>query len=166
MSFSYEVKEAIMKTQYKNACCRRAFLQGVLTSKGYTDEKFNVYVNLENTDMTCFVGGFIKEFFGKDISVSSPPTGGRCKRLSFYGKAQSNFLNSLVSIDALFQRKCTVCMTAFLKGVFFACGRVSDPKKQFCLEFSLGNRVELFLELFDSLGFEFKSVDRKNERLL
>jgi len=169
MSFSYEVKETIMKTQYKSSCCRRALFQGILASKGISDGK-NIFINLENCDMTVFVGTLIKEFFGKEIEVSSPPSGGRCKRLMFSGKSQAAFLKELDdSVDAVksfYQRKCSSCNSAFLKGVFFACGRVSDPKKQFCLEFSLGNRIEKFFELFTELGFDFKTVNRKSERIL
>ncbi|MBE6536764.1 MAG: DNA-binding protein WhiA [Ruminococcaceae bacterium] len=165
MSFSYEVKETIMKTKYKSPCCRRALFQGILTSKGYTSDT-TVYINLENMDMIEYVGGLIKEFFGKDITASSLPTGGRGKRLSFLGKAQAAFLLALDKQKNPYQKKCPYCTSAFLRGVFFACGRISDPNKQFCLEFSLGNRLELLSEEFDSLGFEFKSVTRKNERIL
>lgn len=168
MSFSYEIKRTIMTTQYKSSCCRRALYQGVLASKGYTDENDTntVYVNLENLEMIDFVGGLIKEFFNKEVSASSLPSGGRCKRLSFSGKSQAAFLASLHESKSLYQRKCPYCDPAFLKGVFLSCGRVTDPKKQFCLEFSLGNRVELFNDLLSSLGFEFKNTTRKNERLL
>ena len=166
MSFSYEVKETIMKAQYKTSCCRRALFQGILTSKGYTDDQNNVYLNLENKDMIDFAGTLIKEFFGKEIIVSSPPSGGRCKRLSFSGKAQSAFLRSLESDRNFYQQKCMGCTSAFLKGIFFACGRVSDPKKQFCLEFSLGDRIDIFQEIFIDLGFEFKQVARKSEKIL
>ena len=66
----------------------------------------------------------------------------------------------------MYQMKCASCTSAYLRGLFFSCGRVSDPKKQFCLEFSLGNRLELFLEEFEELGFEFKTAVRKSERIL
>lgn len=166
MSFSYEVKETIMKTQYKHSCCRRALFQGILASKGYTDDSEFVYINLENSDMIEFTGKLIKEFFGKDIESSSLPSGGRGKRLFFKGKSQIVFLKSIGEGQSPYQEKCMNCTSAFLRGVFFACGRVSDPNKQFCLEFSLGKRVELFFELFSSLGLELKSVSRKNENIL
>ena len=166
MSFSYDVKETIMKTQYKSSCCRRALFQGIITAKGYTDEKGLISLKLENLDMIDFAGGLIKEFFGKDIDVSSPSTGGRCKMLSFSAKSLATFLGSLGCGKPLYQRKCFGCTSAFLKGIFLACGRVSDPNKQYCLEFSLGNRVDLFFDTFLELGFELKSVSRKNERIL
>ena len=166
MSFSYEIKETIMKTQYKSSCCRRAIFQGIITAKGYTDDFGTVFLNLENKDMIDFAGGLIKEFFGKDITVSSPPSGGRCKRLAFTGKSQYTFLKSLDTEQRFYQQKCIGCASAFLKGVFFACGRVSDPKKQFCLEFSLGNRLDRFGEIFSDFGFDFKIANRKTEKIL
>ncbi len=168
MSFSYEVKEAIMKTQYRSSCCRRALFQGIICAKGNVDEAYNVCINLEKSEMINFTGSLIKEFFGKDITVTSP--GGRCKRLSFLGKSQAAFVRSLddegLEPKGLYQKKCASCTSAFLKGVFFACGRVSDPEKQFCLEFSLGNRLNHIGALFEELGFEFKRANRKSERLL
>ena len=65
-----------------------------------------------------------------------------------------------------FAPKCSLCRMAFLRGIYFACGRLSDPSKQFCLEFSLGNRVDTFLEFFDMLGLEFKIANRRSENLL
>ena len=168
MSFSYDVKESIMKTQYKSSCCRRALFQGIIASKGNIDDKGDVYINLEKLEMINFTGTLIKEFFGKDITVSSP--GGRCKRLSFSGKSQVTFLKAIDTLatdeKGMYQKKCASCSSAFLKGIFFACGRVSDPNKQFCLEFSLAKRLELFFSYFNSVGLEFKTVDRKNERIL
>lgn len=168
MSFSYKIKEDIMKTQYKSSCCRRALFQGIVAAKGKLDDNGNVYVNLEKSEMIDFTGALINEFFGKDITVSSP--GGRCKRLSFSGKSQALFIKALEANTqaekGLYQKKCASCTSAFLKGIFFSCGRVSDPNKQFCLEFSLGNRLEQLFECFCDLGFDFKHQNRKSERIL
>ena len=73
---------------------------------------------------------------------------------------------SLEDAPRLYNEKCPSCTAAFLKGVFFATGRYSDPSKQFCLEFSLGNRISIINNSFLDLGFEFKQATRKSENLI
>ena len=36
------------------------------------------------------------------------------------------------------------CLSSFLRGVFLAAGRLSDPEKQYALEFTLGDRTAIF----------------------
>ncbi len=166
MSVSYGIKATIMDLQYKNACCRRALLQGVLASKAFVGEDKNVYINLEKDEQVSFLENLIKEFYGKEIILSPSKKGGRGKRFFFDSKSARNFILSLDGADTLFVEKCQSCTASFLRGMFFACGRFSDPQKQFCLEFSLGNRVSLFAMLFESLGLEMKSVTRRAENIL
>lgn len=166
MSFSSEVKDTIIKSPYKSSCCRRALLQGVILSKGYIPNENEININIEKEEHIAFIKSFIKEFFGKDATVTSLPKGGRSKRVFFESKALSRYLNESESQDAYFSEKCPGCLSAFLRGVFFACGRVSDPNKQFCLEFSVGNRLSVLSSVFENYGFDFKSTVRKNETII
>lgn len=166
MSFSYNVKSEIMNTPYKNQCCRRSMLNGILYSKASLSDSF-ICFNTENTETAEFSLSLIAEAFGKAGEVIAPERGGRCKTVRFSSKAaKSLILESENSDSVAFAPKCTLCRMAFLRGIFFACGRLTDPQKQFCLEFSLGNRAERFIEFFDILGLEFKLTERRSERIL
>ena len=54
----------------------------------------------------------------------------------------------------------------FLKGIFLACGRVSDPEKQYNLEFALSERIEKLDVFLNSIGISLKHIRRRNEEIL
>lgn len=166
MSVSYEVKKIIISEQYRNICCRRALLNGILAAKAIIGEDNNIYINLDKEEQVIFIASLIKEFYGKEITASSSQKGGRGKRFFFDSKSARNYISSLSEEGTLFIDKCKSCTASFLRGAFLGCGRFSDPEKQFCLEFSLGNRIYLFLKLFNSLGINMKSVVRRKENIL
>lgn len=166
MSFSHEVKTEIMTSQYKASCCRRALLNGIISSKADICDGRIVF-NLETALLADFACSLIKEQFGKEATVTPPKKGGRCKVISFDSKAARAYLSEfLAGADASATHKCQYCQMAYLRGVFFATGRMTDPQKQFCLEFSLGNRADLFSEAFLELGLDFKISSRATETLL
>ncbi|MBQ9070297.1 MAG: DNA-binding protein WhiA [Clostridia bacterium] len=166
MSFSSDVKDTVINSPYKSSCCRRALLQGILAAKGYVANDKYVYINFEKKNTIDLVLTLIKEFYGKDAEIESLPKGGRGKRIVFDSKAAKRYIEEISENSLSFASKCTACQGAFLRGVFLASGRVSDPNKQFCLEFSLGNRIEAFLECFEELGLDLKINERKTERIL
>lgn len=166
MSFSSDLKNEIISTSAKSSCCRRAFLQGVLSARGKVCDG-DVMLSLESLPMAEYTASLIKEAYGKDANIGSSPRGGRCKYLSFASPAARQYLDMLFSdVSVLFREKCQSCRSLYLRGIFFACGRISDPVKQFCLEFSLENRAKYFLDYFESLGLSFKLASRKSETLL
>ena len=52
----------------------------------------------------------------------------------------------------LINQRCSSCLSSFLRGVFLASGRLSDPQKQFSLEFTLGDRAEKFKKILQDLS--------------
>ena len=50
MSFSTETKLSLIAQPYKNACCRRTLLNGILFAKGFVRDE-SVCVLLENGDV-------------------------------------------------------------------------------------------------------------------
>lgn len=167
MSASYEVKRAIMESQYKNQCCRRALLQGILSSKAIVDEEKRICITFEKEEQVAFFEKLVYEFYNKVPERVSLQKGGRCKRVAFESKAARNFISEIAVTEVpLYNEKCPSCTAAFCRGVFFATGRYTDPSKQFCLEFSLGNRISVIKRTFAALGFEMKQAQRKSESLL
>ena len=166
MSFSYSVKTEIMHAAYRNQCCRRSLLNGILFAKARSNDSI-ISFNIENTETAEFSSGLILDAFGKPGDIIAPEKGGRCKTVRFSSKAVKNALLDIEKIRSVpFASKCSLCRMAFFRGVFFAAGRLTDPSKQFCLEFSLGNRAEHFIEFFLMHGLEFKLSERKSERIL
>ena len=158
MSFSTEQKQEIIEHIYKTSCCRRALLLGVLFSRA-TLEGTRTIIKLEKSEYAEFVAKLVREFYGKDALIFRSSKGGRGVMLGFDSPAVTKYiakiesvtdLNSFSVCDILIQ-KCGSCLPAFLRGVFLACGRLSDPKKQFSLEFSVGNRTPLLEKILRDL---------------
>ncbi len=65
--------------------------------------------------------------------------------------------------------ECPLCKNAFVKGAFLACGTISNPKKQYKIEFVVYNK-ELAKVLFDLINslkfFSFKLIKRKEKYVI
>ena len=128
MSFSSKQKESIITAVYKSPCCRRALLSGILFAKATVSEEGIVLI-LEKPDYADFSAKLIKEFYGVTPEIYRTKKGGE-----------------------ILMQKCSSCLSSFLRGVFLASGRVSNPEKQYSLEFSLGDRSENFMQFLSERG--------------
>ena len=166
MSFLSDIKEQIISQPYKNACCRRAMLSGILFAKGSVTDG-EISIALENKDTADYASVLVKEFFGKETTVSASDIGGRRKILSFASGACEKYLHSLsVTSVPLFNEKCGGCGNAFLRGVFIASGRFTDPKKRYRLEFSPIARHEALREYLALSGITLSLSKRRDELVL
>lgn len=156
MSVSTEQKIEIIEHIYKSSCCRRALLSGILFAKGRVENR-SVVITLEKAEYAEYAAKLIHEFYGKDGMIYRSPKGGRSIYLSFDAPSAVRYINeidTLTDIDLckVITQKCASCMPSFLRGVFLACGRLSDPQKQFSLEFTLGDRAEKFGKILTDLS--------------
>lgn len=155
MSVSSEQKTEIIEQVYKSSCCRRALLSGILFAKGRVSGK-TVTVTLEKKDYTDFLAKLVREFYGKDAEEYRTSEGGRNIKLAFDSPSAAKYVAEIDNLknfdvcDVIVQR-CSSCLSSFLRGVFLACGRLSDPEKQFSLEFTLGDRAEKFAVILKDL---------------
>lgn len=165
MSFTSVQKQYIISQPYKSPCCRKALLFGTLFAKGEYNGKNEITVSVGSKDIAEFLSKFILEFFGVTPNIGTSPNGGRRVLLTFVSKTAANYLSN-ISNGQLFTNKCDFCVSSFLRGVFLACGRIADPKKQYFLELSLGERCEPFTAVLQSIGTTPKYIDKKTEKIL
>ena len=156
MSVSGEQKTEIIEYQYKSSCCRRAILCGILFARGVTEGK-NVEISLEREEYADFTLKLVKEFYGRDGNAFRTESGGRRVLVSFNSPSASKYISNLSNmsefdLNDLIVQKCSSCLSSFIRGVFLASGRFSDPKKQFSLEFSLGDRCDMFAKILTDLS--------------
>ena len=162
MSFTSVQKQYIISQPYKSPCCRKALLFGTLFAKGEYNGKNEITVSVGSRDIAEFLSKFILEFFGVTPNIGTSPNGGRRVLLTFVSKTAANYLSN-ISNGQLFTNKCDFCVSSFLRGVFLACGRIADPKKQYFLELSLGERCEPFTAVLQSIGTTPKYIDKKTK---
>ena len=170
MSVSQEQKKEIIEQTYKSACCRRALLSGILFATGYAEGK-SVTVTLEKREYADFAARLIREFYSKDARLYRPQTGGRNIKLYFESPSAAKYIGEIDSLSDftvcdIITQKCSSCLSSFLRGVFLASGRLSDPKKQFSLEFTLNGRADSFAKILADLSMNPLISDKKNGRLV
>ena len=165
MSFSQEQKADIISQPIRTSCCKSAFIQGVLASRGEVLEG-EVHISMDGAESIEYVVSTIFDLYSKPVEIISPPSGGRRKLLCFRAKSAEKYLHEFDSAKLFHHEKCDMCMSNFLKGVFLASGRVSDPAKQYSLEFSVGKRTNRFIELFEEVGLVPRVSEKKNESLI
>ena len=165
MSFSQEQKAEIISSPIKSACCKTCFLQGILAAKGKADGR-NVEISLDKQKSAEFVALLIEEIYSKKPLVSTADNGGRRRLLSFDSPSAAKYIASFLEGDKVYTKKCAQCGSNFLRGVFFACGRICDPNKQFLLEFSVQDRIEQFTAYFSGLEVEPRIARKPNENII
>lgn len=175
MSVSAEQKQEIIEYSYKSSCCRRAILSGILFAKGSAEDK-TVTLSVERMEYAEFISGLVREFYGKEADVYRSPKGGRSVYVSFASPSAAKYISDIEQfrevemsdeeIYRLGNLKCRSCLAAFLRGIFLAVGRLSDPKKQYALEFSMGDRTEIFVAVLDGLSLPPRVYNRKGAKVI
>ena len=159
MSFSSDLKTEIIEQPIKASCCRKAFASALLASKARVCDN-SVSLNVENDDHAAFAAKFISDFFGATPVLERPKSGGRCRTMTFSSKSALRYLNAINSDEPLYAIKCPACAAAFFKGMFFASGRISDPRKQYLLEFSPVNCYDKFVDALADVGVDARKTQR------
>ena len=166
MSFSTEQKSEILRQMPKSSCCRRAMLYGILSAKGELVEE-HVSLRVGFSEAVEPIKRLISEFFGREATEAVAREGGRGRTLVFQSPVAARMISDILVLDALTPpSRCDGCQTAFLQGLFLACGRVSDPQKQYCLEFSLGKRADIFWKTLGGMGLFLKITHKEQESVL
>lgn len=159
MSFSSLQKEEITRQTPRQLCCKRAFLGGVFATRAILEDEKTV-ISLDNSANAQYLSELISEQYGKAPDIYTSRFGGRRVFVSFSSPAVYKKLNSFSSFSAFFDKKCGACEGAFLRGIFFAAGKLSDPEKQYSLEFSPSARASELAEYFESVGLSPKVTVR------
>ncbi|MBQ7153193.1 MAG: DNA-binding protein WhiA [Clostridia bacterium] len=165
MSYSLQIKEQLFKDKPRKSCCQSAFLAGMLSDAAVT---------YDNDISVSFLLREASEWVRKQIVPKQEGTGSICERhylgrtvftvaaSSPKGAEIASNAADLQRIESLF--RCDTCSGSFLRGMFIACGNLSDPAKQNQLDFFFhGEDVAMAVsELLASHGLEPQILKRKN----
>lgn len=164
MSFSTEQKAEIISTEMKSLCCKTAILQGMLSARAVLTDG-NIIFSSSSCEILNFTKALLGEIYSKEASFLRSEKGGRRMILSFRSPALAKYVTSLDE-GIHFTEKCPGCKAAFLRGVFLASGRMTDPALQYLLEFSLGERAAAFIPFFEELGMTPRVAVKKKETVI
>ncbi len=142
MSFSQDVKNELLQTEYNSACCEKALLYGLLIF-GKSFFSYGIRIQTENEGIARLCKRLIKKYCNVKCDIIVSPKGrsfsinvekkSECdKILGVFGHNDSGSLKINHS-----NFDCQQCPRSFLAGAFLSCGTVSDPKKDYHLEFTV-----------------------------
>ena len=165
MSFSSEQKQEIISHQYKSSCCRRALLYGYLFARGEVLDETKIRIKAEKESTIEFLSRLVKEFFGKELIPMRSKVGGRYVYSDFDSRSAAKYIQNIQE-NNLYVAKCATCESSFLRGVFLGAGRITDPEKQYCLEFYLGDKTDIFASYLSEIGVSPSISEKKTGKVL
>lgn len=171
MSFSYDLKKQICDIKVPE-CCRRAVCYGMMLFGHFlkydkisvlTDNPF-VQKNFEYLIKKCFaVTPTLSSSNGKRPMYKAEITDPEIISFIFLklGITGDNFINEM-----LLKRDC--CRDAFIRGAFLSCGQISDPSREYRLEFRVKNAqfADFLYEILSSRGVTPKRTKRSGADIL
>lgn len=165
MSFSQDQKTDIISQSIKSSCCKVALLQGVMAVRGRV-EKDRISISVDSIDTVNYLKEIILDIYSKNAEEVTSSVGGRRKIISFGAKSAIKYVSDIDREGITYSEKCAMCQSYFIKGIFLAAGRITDPSKQYSLEFSVGERTEALYAFLSSLGLAPKISVKKNETVI
>lgn len=171
MSFSYETKNELCRLPVQRLCCARAEAYGILLYCS-TFHPGEVRVVTENPNFAARLPRLFHRAFGLRFDRQPEPEQQEGKRVFQLtdGKKLDHIIN-LLGYDprqnpvlhinfGMLEEEC--CRSAFLRGVFFAGGSITDPAKRYHLELTTSHmQVSRELDvLLRECGYPPKSVSR------
>lgn len=173
MSFSQEVKNELVKTEYEQNCCRKSLLYGMcIFGKSFTPRL--VALQTENRAVADLYFDLLNEICnvkavlnvspkGRSFTVSVEEPGDCAKILKTFSHDGTGSLR----IDHS-NFDCEACRHAFFAGAFLSCGTVSSPKKDYHLEFTVPfqNLAKSFVTMLLEAELSPKTANRKGYHII
>lgn len=142
MSFSMQVKNELVKTEYEKTCCKKSFFYGMCIF-GKIFSAGSVSLQTENENIAKLYKSLLKELFnihsiiktspkGRNITVSVAEVNDAAKLFKSFGHEGATSLKINHS-----NFDCESCVNAFVAGAFLSCGTISTPEKDYHLEFTV-----------------------------
>ena len=168
MSYTDSVKEALLNIPVKSACCRRALLYGITAARGHAVSDNECSISIERDLLIELTLRLIREQFGRHAVVARRLHGKEAYTLSFSSPSAISVLSDCeqASLSTLKELRCKDCRNALLRGIFLAAGRISDPQKNYHLEFSFDRPKDSVAAFLADLGYPPKHSQRRKEYLL
>ena len=172
--FAGKVKDEIARNRPKTTCCRKAFSLGLLynaTLKNGEKAKnisFTVSRAFEMPEVLDAIDETVGVQFHRELTKKEIRRLGRTDGVfSFESPKAAELLQGLSDSQKTLNEtvgfKCPSCSKSFLSGLFISSATVSDPTKEYHLEFSIGSadKASKLYALMSKTGIIPKIINRK-----
>ncbi len=177
MSFCSEVKKEISASPLPHACCRRAFAYGLMQG-AHAFGLADMSIQTEHRAVAAAYAAVITALF-EEVSFLEQTT--PRKNGAYHTVAVADETDRRTILDSFGHTglepslrlnravlDCEVCASAYLRGMFLACGAVSDPETAYHLEMSVPTHKLSgdLLTLLTENEMPFKVIVRKGCNVL
>ena len=141
MSFCSEIKNELLDIKTRQ-CCKSSLIYGfALFSRSFSEKR--ICMQTENEKSSIIYAELLRDIFGVEVDISV----GGGKRPTFKAEIKSagDRLKILAMVDfgmsketinsEILYRNC--CASAFVRGIFLACGHLANPDKCYRVDFSV-----------------------------
>ena len=175
MSFSADVKKELTQN-ISSACCYKAEAFGMLLyGRAFGITEISLMTEFKDVaehyasgirDLTG-VTPFIEETKAGNFKISIPEKEDRLKILEFFGYTGKE-LALRVNLSNLEQTNEDCCSKAFLRGAFLVCGSITDPEKDYHIEFTVAKAklCDDLMQIIGDTGLKAKKIIRNNSFVL
>lgn len=166
MSYSTLAKSELCAIRPMSECCNIAEAYGLLLCSKLLTEKHNSY-STDNKAIVGLVGQMAASVCGIFVDVMSyPKSDDRPANERFVIKIPDSVQKEMLlqrfsgSNSELLKNEC--CIASFLRGAFLVCGTVTDPAKDYHLEFLAGteSRCDILTDALKRLGIRTHKLSR------
>ena len=156
MSFSSDIKKVICKTGYECPGCKRAELAGFFVFPSRLTER-EMTVSCSISESARRIADSLYNELGEECGCDG-------RRLRLSDRTVIKIKNSLSDGDVI--NPC--CVTAYIRGAFLATGSVTDPEREYHLEFSTYSveEAQFLMELLSSQGLNPRGARRRNKKVI
>ena len=156
MSFSSDIKKVICKTAYECPGCRRAEMAGFFVFPARL-RMCAQNVSCAISDTAVRVSNALKNELGLECAVDG-------RRLILTDKDCKTIAGSLSEQDVIH----SCCRMAYIRGAFLATGSVTDPEREYHMEFSTNsfNKADFLMKLLSDIGFNPKGARRRDKKII
>lgn len=166
-SFSKRTKEMLCRQELSENCCCEAELMGIIMFSG----KFKgsqVRVAFDSIDAASRFNHLLKKCLDVEVKTESLKSSFFCvlSDKKVLSRIVEHETSSKSLTDVLVKNEC--CRGAFLRGAFLGGGTVTDPKKNYNMEFVVHSKKihDEFMLLLQEMGLGFRSIVKKNSYVL
>lgn len=167
MSFSSDVKKELCTIEHTQDCCQRAEAYGILYyGRAFSHDEISLTTDYDYvadryiSAIKCFTTSEPEKSISKSgkITVSVETADARFEILNELGYSGNERTMRLLTTNI--ENEC--CFGSFIRGVFLACGIITDPKKEYHLEFDVTfkSKSRDLVEIFE----DFPAVPKESNR--
>ena len=186
MSYSSKIKADLSKIVGEKRCCQRAELSALVRTSGSITlsgfHQLNIVIRTENSSVARHIFALIKKLYGVSAEVTVKKNTG-LKKSNTYESTIRDAKEILMDLGIITEQTGLLginnqvptefalsecCKRAYVRGTFMGAGSVSDPEKQYHMEFIAHNAefAESFTALLSDFDIESKVLERKNNYIV